>query len=61
MAYPKRDQNSPLAQELRGRGYLPLPRLWVRSADMDVIKRITDLRAEEVNAVRSELRKAGLI
>lgn len=59
MSYPKRDQNSPLAKELRNRGFIPLPRLWVKSEDMDDIREITDKRAKEVNDVRKYLRISG--
>lgn len=43
------------AHELRARGYVPLPRLWVPREAMHEIHAITDRYREEVQAIRQEI------
>lgn len=45
----------PVATILRGRGFVPLPRLWVRSEDIPKVHKIADQYREEVNAVRTQV------
>lgn len=52
---PERPQEHPVATVLRSRGFVPLPRLWVRSKDMPTIHMIAGQYREEVNAVRAEV------
>ena len=45
---------SPGAQALRKAGFVPLPRLWVKAADLAVIKQYAERYEDEVNAIRKE-------
>lgn len=51
------NNRSPLARSLRSKGYVPLPRLWVKQEDIPKIKEITDLHAREVNNERKRIAK----
>lgn len=42
------------ATALRAAGYMPLPRLWVTSEQMDLIQYMTRQNADEVNRIRHE-------
>jgi hypothetical protein len=45
----------PVATILRSRGFVPLPRLWVRSEDMPTVHEIAGQYREEVNFVRAQV------
>lgn len=51
----ERPQEHPVATILRSRGFVPLPRLWVRSKDMPTIHKIAGRYREEVHAVRAQV------
>jgi hypothetical protein len=42
------------AEALRNAGFLPLPRLWVRAEDLDLITYMASQYANEVNKIRRE-------
>ena len=44
----------PVAATLRARGFIPLPRLWVKREDMPRIHEIAEQYKDEVTAVRAE-------
>lgn len=46
-----------VAAILRARGFVPVPRLWIKAKDMPAIHRITSRYREEVCAVRAEVRE----
>lgn len=46
------DKNNPVAEALRKAGYIPLPRLWVKPADMPAIHQIADKHRMAVNNIR---------
>lgn len=50
---------SPGAMALREAGFVPLPRLWVRAEDMDMIVWMASRHADEVNAIRRRARDAN--
>lgn len=52
----KSDNDSPIADALRKAGYVCLPRLWVKSADMPAIHRIAAKHKDAVNQIRSDAR-----
>lgn len=47
---------SPGAMALRAAGFIPLPRLWVRAEDMDMIVWMATRHADEVNDIRRRAR-----
>jgi hypothetical protein len=47
----------PVATILRGRGFVPLPRLWVRSEDIPKVHKIANKYREKVNAVRTQVER----
>lgn len=51
----ERPAQHPVATILRSQGFVPLPRLWVRSEDMPTIHTIAGRYREEVNAVRAQM------
>jgi len=53
-------RKNPVATILRGRGFVPLPRLWVRFDDMPAIHKIAGRYREEVNNVRAEVASEGV-
>lgn len=42
----------PVAFALREAGFVPLPRYWVKGADMPKLKEISDAHRDEVNSIR---------
>ena len=47
---------SPVANELRARGFIPLPRLWVTQDQLSVIFRMAEGHQEIINEVRAKHR-----
>jgi hypothetical protein len=45
---------SPQESIFRKRGFIPLPRLWIKPADMPKIKKITNKYRDEINSIRAE-------
>lgn len=45
------------ATALRAAGYIPLPRWWVKTEDMDHIEQIAARYRSEVNEIREDARK----
>lgn len=52
----KKEANSPLAAALRNAGFVPLPRLWVKAKDLDIIKAYAKKYEKEVNDIRSSIK-----
>jgi hypothetical protein len=46
-----------LARRLREKGFVPLPRLWVKSSDMDKVHAIAQAHSHEVNQTREQLQR----
>jgi hypothetical protein len=47
---------SPVAQQLRGMGLIPLPRWWVTPTEADIISRISKHHLPTVMAVKAQIR-----
>lgn len=47
--------SSPIADELRSRGFIKLPPLWIKPEDMPAIHAIAHKYASEVTAVRRQV------
>lgn len=45
---------SPQESIFRKRGFIPLPRLWIKPDDMPKIKKITNKYRDEINSIRAE-------
>lgn len=52
-----KDSNN-VARTLRARGYVPLPRLWVKREELEAILEIAFSHKDEVNKVRAQARIA---
>ena len=54
---PDREHNErhPIASAMRRKGFVPLPRLWVRAEDMAEIYAITERYRDEVMRTRAEV------
>ena len=48
--------HSPVAQQLRGMGLIPLPRWWVTPTEADIISRIAKHHLPAVMAVKEQIR-----
>jgi hypothetical protein len=48
--------HSPVAQQLRGMGLIPLPRWWVTPTEADIISRIAKHHLPTVMAVKEKIR-----
>lgn len=48
---------SPAAQELRRKGYVPLPRWWVKREDLEYIERLANIHAPEIKRIREKHRQ----
>lgn len=51
--------DSPVAKALRAEGYVPLPRLWVKSEDMPAVQKIAFKHANAVNTIRHAAKNQG--
>ena len=51
----KADQTMSLGQYLRDRGFVPLPRLWIKASAMTEIHTITGRFKKEVNEARTQV------
>lgn len=49
------NSTQPLAVELRARGFIPLPKLWVKPHNIPEIHQITQQYAHEVNEIRAQI------
>ena len=54
MSKGKSELKSAGAMALRAAGYLPLPRLWVKPEDLDMIVYMAKKHEAEVNRIRNE-------
>lgn len=52
---PDHRQSFPLASELREKGFVPLPRLWIRASDMPEIYEIVARHTDDVLRIRREV------
>ena len=48
--------SSPVAQQLRGMGLIPLPRWWVTPTEADIISRIAKYHLPTVMSVKEKIR-----
>ena len=53
----KSEMKSPVANELRSMGFVPVPRLWVTHGQMDMIRKMADIHADVISEVRDRHRK----
>lgn len=51
------DLKSPVAQELRSMGFIPIPRLWVTQDQLSVIFKMAEGHRDVINEVRAKHRK----
>jgi hypothetical protein len=47
---------SPIAQKLRGMGFVPMPRWWVTPEELEIISRITKHHMPTIMRVKEEIR-----
>ena len=50
------DLKSPVAEELRSMGFVPIPRLWVTQDQLSVIYRMAEGHRDIINEVRAKHR-----
>ena len=51
---------SPAAKALRAAGYMPLPRLWVKAEDLDLVVYMAKQHESEVNRIRAEANQKAI-
>lgn len=57
IASPDLSEAHPIAAALRRKGFVPLPRLWVKAADMPAIFGITERYRDEVVQTRQDVKE----
>ena len=54
---PGTPEHSQSAEALRAAGFVPLPRLWVRPEDLEMVNYMASKHADEVNEIRAEAQR----